>query len=85
MQTVRFLHAALAQALRSVHARRLTALMCTVAALLHGRRLTLTGLGRAMPGTAYPKHAIKRVDRLLGNPHLQAERPLFYWVMLRAV
>ncbi|MET1081023.1 MAG: IS4 family transposase [Pseudomonas sp.] len=85
MQTVRFLHAALAQALPTVHARRLTALMCTVAALLNGCRLTLTGLGRAMPGTAYPKHAIKRVDRLLANPHLQAERPLFYWAMLRAV
>ncbi len=32
-----------------------------------------------MPGRAYPKHAIKRVDRLLGNHHLQAERSLFYW------
>lgn len=85
MQTVRFLHAALAQALPTVHSRRLNALMCTVAALLQGRRLTLTGLGRSMPGTAYPKHAIKRVDRLIGNAHLQAERSLFYWAMLRAL
>lgn len=85
MQTVRFLHAALAQALPSVHSRRLNALMCTVAALLQGRHLTLTGLGRSMPGTAYPKHAIKRVDRLIGNAHLQAERSLFYWAMLRAL
>ena len=38
-----------------------------------------------MPGQAYPKHAIKRVDRLLGNQHLRAERALFYWVMLRAL
>ncbi len=38
-----------------------------------------------MPGQAYPKHAIKRVDRLLGNQHLRAERPLFYWVILRAL
>jgi len=38
-----------------------------------------------MPGRAYPKHAIKRVDRLLGNRHLQTERPLFYWVILRAL
>lgn len=38
-----------------------------------------------MSGKAYPKHAIKRVDRLLGNRHLQTERSLFYWVMLRAL
>ncbi len=38
-----------------------------------------------MPGRAYPKHAIKRVDRLLGNVHLHAERPLFYWVILQAL
>jgi hypothetical protein len=38
-----------------------------------------------MPGQAYPKHAIKRVDRLLGNQHLRSERPLYYWVMLRAL
>lgn len=59
--------------------------MCCVSALLQGRRLTLTGLGRFMSGKAYPKHAIKRVDRLLGSRHLQTERSLFYWVMLRAL
>ncbi|WP_413791797.1 IS4 family transposase [Pseudomonas sp. N4] len=85
MQAIRFLHTALAQALPNIHARRLTALMCCVSALLQGQCLTLTALGRFMPSRAYPKHAIKRVDRLLGNPHLRAERPLFYWVMLRAL
>lgn len=85
MQAIRFLHSALTQALPSVHSRRLKTLMCCVSALLRGRRLTLTGLGRFMPGKAYPKHAIKRVDRLLGNRHLQTERSLFYWVMLRAL
>lgn len=38
-----------------------------------------------MSGEAYPKHAIKRVDRLLGIRHLHSERLLFYWVMLRAL
>ncbi|BBP59726.1 hypothetical protein PHLH4_33160 [Pseudomonas sp. St316] len=85
MQAIQFLHTALAQALPNIHARRLTALMCCVSALLQGQCLTLTSLGRFLPGRAYPKHAIKRVDRLLGNPHLRAERPLFYWVMLRAL
>ncbi|WP_419795299.1 IS4 family transposase [Pseudomonas palleroniana] len=85
MQAIRFLHRALAQALPSIHSRRLTTLMSCVSSLLQGRRLTLTGLGRSMPGQAYPKHAIKRVDRLLGNQHLRSERPLYYWVMLRAL
>ena len=85
MQAIRFLHSALAQALPTVHSHRLKTLMCCVSSLLRGRRLTLTGLGRFMSGKAYPKHAIKRVDRLLGNRHLQTERSLFYWVMLRAL
>ena len=85
MQAVQFLHTAFAQALPTIHARRLTALMACVSALLQGQRLTLTALGRSLPGKAYPKHAIKRVDRLLGNPHLQSEQLLFYWVMLRAL
>ena len=79
------LHRALAQALPSIHSRRLTTLVSCVSSLLQGRRLTLTGLGSSMPGQAYPKHAIKRVDRLLGNQHLRTERPLYYWVMLRAL
>ncbi|TBW33918.1 IS4 family transposase [Azotobacter chroococcum] len=85
MQTVQFLHAAFAKALPTIHARRLEALMAAVAALLQGRCLTLTALGRSLPGSAWPRHAIKRIDRLLGNRQLQAERGLFYWVMLRAL
>ncbi|GAB3391574.1 hypothetical protein GCM10027514_35690 [Azotobacter armeniacus] len=85
MQTVHFLHAAFAKALPTIHARRLEALMAAVAALLQGRSLSLTALGRFLPGSAYPRHAIKRVDRLLGNRQLQAERGLFYWAMRRAL
>lgn len=85
MQAIQFLHTAFAQALPGVHARRLAALMACVSALLSGRHLTLTALGRGLPGTAYPKHAIKRVDRLLGNAHLHSERLLFYAAMLRAL
>ena len=36
--------------------------------------MALTPLGRNVRSTAYPKHSIKRVDRLLGNAHLQQER-----------
>jgi len=85
MQTVQFLRAAFAKALPTIHAYRLQALMAVVAALLQGRRLSLTALGRSMPGSSWPRHAIKRIDRLLGNRQLQVERGLFYWAMLRAL
>jgi hypothetical protein len=45
-----------------------------VVALIVGRRLWLTALGRALPTEAHRKHAIKSVDRLLGNRWLQRER-----------
>jgi len=70
MQTVQFLHTAFAQVLPTIHARRLEALMAAVVALLQGRRLTLTALG-SMPGSSWPRHAIKRIDRLLGNRQLR--------------
>ncbi|GAB3471302.1 hypothetical protein GCM10027398_21680 [Azotobacter salinestris] len=49
MQTLQFLHAALAEALPTIHARRLEALMAAVAALLQDRCLTLAALGRSAP------------------------------------
>lgn len=56
------------------HAIRAAALVRVVRALLSGGRLALTQLGRSLGGTAYVKHQIKAVDRLLSNPHLQDER-----------
>jgi hypothetical protein len=48
--------------------------MACVTAALYGQRITLTELGRALPGQARVKHNIKRVDRLLGNAQLCTER-----------
>ena len=53
----------------------------TCSLLRHGQ-LTLTSLGRHLPGRAYVKHKIKRVDRFLGNPHVYHELPLIYREML---
>jgi hypothetical protein len=66
-----------------MHLKRLHALLACVAAALQARRLTITDLGRALPGQAYPKHSIKRVDRLAGNPHLHQERAGVYGVLAR--
>jgi hypothetical protein len=41
-------------------------------------RLSICAVGRGLRGRARPKHGIKRVDRLLSNPHLAVERAEFY-------
>jgi len=66
-----------------LHAARLTVILAVVAAAVRGRRLTLTELGRALIGPAHVKHSIKRVDRLLGNRHLAAERVELYQALAR--
>jgi hypothetical protein len=52
--------------------------MVTVTALIQGKKLSVTGLGRAIKSEAYEKHNIKRADRLIGNPMLNQERPMIY-------
>jgi hypothetical protein len=66
-----------------IHAARLTVILAVVAAAVRSRRLTLTELGRALISPAHVKHSIKRVDRLLGNPHLGGERFEVYQALAR--
>lgn len=68
-----------------VHAARLAVVIAAVGAAVRCRRLTLTELGRALIGTAHVKHSIKRMDRLLGNSHLAAERFELYRVIAHRV
>jgi len=56
-----------------MHQVRRQSLLAAVEGLLCGGTLTLTHVGRSLRGPAYTKHKIKRVDRLLGNAHLQEE------------
>lgn len=83
MQVNEFLHKKLATALPGVHATRMAALFDTVTAVVNGAPLSLSGLGRALSSPAKVKHLIKKVDRLLGNPHLQAERFSIYQAVAR--
>jgi hypothetical protein len=69
----------------AVHAARVTAVVTVVEALVLGAKLTLTHLGRNLRSAAFAKHSIKRVDRLLGNAHLQRERPLVYRAVAHAL
>jgi len=68
-----------------IHAARLKVLLAAVGAAVRVRRLTLTELGRALIGAERPKHDIKRIDRLLGNRHLTAERFELYQALARRV
>jgi hypothetical protein len=55
--------------------------MAAVASGLKGASVTITALGRAVSGVAQIKHKIKRMDRLMGNRHLNDERYAIYRVM----
>jgi hypothetical protein len=74
VRALQVLHDRLRESNRFVHTARWNALWRTVLALIAGKKLWLTALGRALPGQVERKHAIKAVDRLLGNPILYCER-----------
>jgi len=67
---------------QETHERRMDAVISMVNALLRGRVLTVTGLGRALRGETAPKHQIKKADRLIGNPYLHSERSAFYRALI---
>ncbi|EDV3677228.1 IS4/IS5 family transposase, partial [Salmonella enterica subsp. arizonae] len=54
-------------ALAPLHKYRQNALLDATIVLINGASLTLTSIGRYLPGTAQVKNKIKRVDRLRGN------------------
>jgi len=68
-----------------MHATRRNALVEVVLAAVKERRLTVTGLGRALDSNAKEKHCIKRIDRLLGNEHLFRESYDVYFAFTRLI
>jgi len=70
---------------QDIHKVRWKALMSTVTALIQGKKLSVTGLGRSMPGESYEKHQIKKADRLIGNPYLNHERQPIYCALAKWV
>lgn len=62
----------------AVHSGRAKAVLTAAHTLLRSGRLSLTALGRAIAERTTPKHGIKRIDRLLGNTKLHAEKLMFY-------
>ncbi len=78
MHAIKLLHKRLLNTRAIKHRYRLNALLRAVEGLLKGGKLTLTHLGRNLPGVSYEKHKIKCMDRLLGNPKLHKERFALY-------
>jgi hypothetical protein len=57
-----------------MHESRVTAMVKVAEGIVRAGRLTPASIGRNLAGSAQPKHAIKCVDRLLGNLHLKRDR-----------
>jgi hypothetical protein len=81
MHAVAVLQKLLRRSIPSIHLKRLDSLVALVGSALCGGRLTLSALGRSLPGHSAVRHRIKRADRLLGNVHLHEERLQFYRVL----
>lgn len=83
MQPIALFHKRLQKAVPSIHRTRLNALMAAVGAVLCGSRASITSLGRGLSNTAFLKHKIKRMDRLIGNTRLTQERWDIYAALTR--
>lgn len=81
MRVTPMVRKALSRCTDSIHAKRLNALVRVSEATIQANRLVPASIGRRVTGGARPKHGIKSVDRLLGNPQLALER----WVVFRAI
>jgi hypothetical protein len=71
--------------LEDVHLARVRVVFAAVRTLLKFGRLSLTSLGRSIAENTSPKHGIKRIDRLVGNARLHAERLAFYRGIARRI
>ncbi len=78
MHATKVLQKILSPVIARLDARNVRNLLFAVEALLVGRRLTLMELARHFPGAERVRAPLKRLDRLLGNPRVQAVRAFFY-------
>lgn len=85
MHLLTLLHKTFEEKLPVVHLTRLNSLMLACGTAASSNKLYLTGIGRSISNTNKESSNIQKVDRLLGNGHLQAERSCFYKVMLSYV
>lgn len=82
MHTLSVLQKFFRDALTGVHARRRQALTEAVDCVAQGSRVAITSMGRSLSDTTRIKHRVKRMDRLVGNRLLYAQRAQCYQVIL---
>ncbi len=80
MQLSKALHNFVEKSLQNagIRATKINAVLDMTNSLLNDSGLTLTGIGRNLPGETDSKHKIKRVDRWLGNSSLHKESQNIY-------
>jgi len=83
MRAVSIIRRWLSPALGFVHRTRLAALWIAVEGLVACGTASLTAIGRASRRSAAPKHRIKAIDRLMGNPRLHCEVLAIYRAIAR--
>lgn len=82
MHALKLLHNLIRESCPFIHKKRLDVLMDCTDGAIAGRKLTLTGIGRHLPGKSPVKQTIQRVDRLLGNEHIHEERIGIYQALV---
>ena len=77
------LRKSLSNAFMRMHAGRVNVLLEAVSAFVLGRRLVLMDIARSWPQAQRVRVPLKKLDRLLGNEHLHAEKQSIYAAMAR--
>lgn len=70
---------------QGIHKTRMNVLITATQALMWGKKLSVTGLGRAIQTLAKSKHNIKRADRLVGSAKIHQERPWIYRALAKLI
>ena len=85
MRATQVLNTHLKKHCQGVHKTRMTALLTLSTALMIGKKLSVTGLGRAICNHTHSKHNIKRADRLIGNVAMNQDRSVIYKAMAKLI
>lgn len=81
MQLMKLLHTFLKKECPNVHKLRLKNLIDSCKTLIGTNRLSVTGIGRNLPGKVQERSNIRKMDRFVSNKHLANEIVYFYQAM----
>jgi len=81
MHIRKLLHKVFVPASMNIDKRLHRSLLEAALTLTDCRQLSIAGIGRCLQSSIAVKHAIKRIDRLFGNPRLHNKRHAYYQLM----